>query len=132
MTEAAQNPQDVSLVEALRSKGFTVRLDNNDTLRVGPEGKLTLPLQAWIRKAQPLIIEDLQAEPLESVAEVVELARYKLNPTGIEYDPHPVSSAPRGRDPLAKHNTDKARFFSRDWRQAWPEDFTVHRPDGAA
>ncbi len=26
----------------------------------------------------------------------------------------------------------KPRFFSGDWREAWPEDFTVHRPDGTA
>jgi hypothetical protein len=132
MTEAAQNAQGVSLVTALRSKGFTARLHDGDTLRVGPESKLTLPVQEWIRKAGPLLIEELQAEPLESVAEVVELARHKLNPTDIEYDPHPVSSAPRGRDPMAQRTGDKVKFFRGDWREAWPEDFTVHRPDGAA
>jgi hypothetical protein len=130
MTEAARNAQGVSLVAALRSKGFTVRLDADDGLRVGPESKLTLPVQEWIRKAQPLLIEELQAEPLESVTEVVELTRQKLNPTGIEYDPHPVSPAPRGRDPMAQRTGGKVKFFRGDWREAWPEDFTAHRPSG--
>ena len=129
MTEAAQNAQGVSLIAALRSKGFTVRLGDGDTLRVGPESKLTLPVQEWIRKAQPLLIEELQAESLEAVAEVVELARHKLNPTGIEYDPHPVSPAPRGRDPIAQRTGDKVKFFRGDWREAEPRNFTVYRPD---
>jgi hypothetical protein len=107
MTEAARNAQGVLLVAALRSKGFTVRLGADDTLRVGPEKKLTLSIQEWIRKAQLLLIEELQDEPLESVAEVVELVRYKLNPTGIEYDPHPVPPAPPGRDPMVHKEGDK-------------------------
>ena len=142
MTEAAQNAQGVSLIAALRSKGFTVRLGDGDTLRVGPESKLTLPVQEWIRKAQPLLIEELHAwtgvaqanecgagafEELE--LQVVELARHKLNPTGIEYDPHPVSPAPRGRDPIAQRTGDKVKFFRGDWREAEPRNFTVHRSD---
>ncbi len=116
MTEAARSSQKVSLVEALRSKGFTVSLGANDSLRVGPKKKLTLPVQEWIRKARPLIIEELQAEPLNSVAEVVELARQELNPTGIEYDPHPVPPAPPGRDPMvhkegSKVGWDKVAFY---------------------
>jgi len=32
-----------------------------------------------------------------------------------------------GRDPLARRDTDKARFFKGDWRQTWPRDFEVHK-----
>jgi hypothetical protein len=116
----------------LRSKGFSVNLSVDGKLFVGPKKKLTLPLQEWIRKAHPLIVEELQAEPLESVAEVVELARHMLNPTGIEYDPHPVPPAPPGRDPLVQRGGDKVTFFRGDWQEAEPQDFTVHRPDGVA
>jgi hypothetical protein len=45
---------------------------------------------------------------------------------------HPVPLAGRGRDPMAQHYGDKVTFFMGDWCQAWPEDFTVHRADGAA
>jgi hypothetical protein len=31
-----------------------------------------------------------------------------------------------------KRVTDKEEFYKGNWREAWPQDFTVHRPGGAA
>ena len=36
-----------------------------------------------------------------------------------------------GRDPMAQRGGEKVKFFKGTWRESWPEDFGVHRPDGA-
>jgi hypothetical protein len=76
--------------------------------------------------------------PIGSVGEVLQLARNVL-PELKEEDRVDLdeliqanSPPPPGRDPLVKRGTDKARFFSEDWREAGPTDWTPYRPGGAA
>ncbi len=76
--------------------------------------------------------------PIGSAGEVLELARNVL-PELKEEDRVDLdeliqanSPPPPGRDPLVKRGTDKARFFSEDWREAGPTDWTPYRPEGAA
>jgi len=45
-----------------------------------------------------------------TTGEVLEMARARFRLDPADREP-PVSAPPQGRDPLAKHGTDKARFF---------------------
>jgi hypothetical protein len=70
--------------------------------------------------------EPKYAKPIKSTSEVFELARKRFPDRNDLPAPPPVP----GRDPLAKRGTDKARFFSSDWRQAWPQDFEPYGGNG--
>ena len=48
-----------------------------------------------------------------TTGDVLEMARARFRLEPADREP-PVSAPPQGRDPLAKHGTDKARFFHGD------------------
>ncbi len=72
--------------------------------------------------------EPAMRKKIRNTGEVHEMARSYFGPVEDPVTP----SAPLGRDPLAQRAGEKVKFFKGDWREAWPEDFTAHRPDGAA
>ena len=115
---------------ALREAGIVFEA-RGDRLRVAPAANMTPELIALVREHK----EDLMriartredtSPPVESVNEVFEMARAILNPEGIDYGPPPVPPAPPGRDPMAKPNTEKAKFY-RDVRE---RDLEKRRREG--
>ncbi len=117
-----------------------------DRLRFSPASALTPELIDGLRENKEYILRMLERRglppdprpPIGSVGEVLQLARNVL-PELKEEDRVDLdeliqanSPPPPGRDPLVKRGTDKARFFSEDWREAGPTDWTPYRPGGAA
>jgi hypothetical protein len=132
----------------VRRCGVTlVPSEAGDRLRVQPASALTPELIEELRQHKEDILailrrhEDVQhdtSSPIANVGEVLEMARNVL-PELKEEDRVDLdeliqanSPPPPGRDPLVKRGTDKARFFSEDWREAGPTDWTPYRPGGAA
>ena len=124
MSEAMRNAPE-TLVAGLRELGFTITLAGVDRVRIAPTSRLNKAARRWLETHRSELIAELQAERVESTGEVLELARYRFPNREDLPAPPPVP----GRDPLAQHDTDKARFFRGDWSQAWPQDFN---PGGAA
>jgi hypothetical protein len=136
------------LLEDLTQRGVTLWSENGRVRCRGPKSVVTPEVVAKLKEHKEELLYTLSnGHPLEcgcpycstrapryakirNTGEVLEMARGIF---GVVEDPV-TPPAPPGRDPLAKKNTDKARFFCGDWREAWPENFTVHRPDtgGAA
>jgi hypothetical protein len=117
-----------------------------DRLRFSPATALTPELIDGLRENKEFFLRMLERRNLPpdprprigNVGEVLELARNVL-PELKEEDRVDLdeliqanSPPPPGRDPLVKRGTDKARFFSEDWREAGPTDWTPYRPEGAA
>lgn len=133
----------LTVTGALREAGIVFKADG-DRLRVAPAAKLTPELVALVREHKEQLariarfremadahqadreIVGESGPPVESVNEVFEMARAILNPEGIDYGPPPVPPAPPGRDPMAKPNTEKAKFY-RDVRE---RDLEKRRREG--
>ena len=117
-----------------------------DRLRFSPASALTPELIDGLLENKEFILTMLERRNLPpdprprigNVGEVLELARNVLpelkEEDRIDLDEliQANSPPPPGRDPLVKRGTDKARFFSEDWRKAGPTDWTPYRPEGAA
>jgi hypothetical protein len=144
------------LLEDLTRRGARLWAEDGRVRCRGPKSVVTPEVVEELKEHKAALLRALSDEhPLEcpcqdcsarfpryakikTTAEVLELAREVL-PELKEEDRVDLgeliqanSPPERGRDPLAKHETDKARFFGEDWREAEPRDFRVHRPDGAA
>ena len=133
------------VINKVNSLGASITLDGTgENLVIEPGSLLTPDLTEELRKHKPYIINILTRRelppdprpPIASAGEVLELARELLPPLKeedrVDLDELTQANSPPGRDPLAKRNTDKARFFGRGWRKTGPDGFTVRRPDGAA
>jgi hypothetical protein len=116
---------------------------SGDRLRFHPASALTPALIEELREHKQSILEMLARQEearqdtspcIGDVSEVLELARSALpelkDEDRVDLDKLIYAKSPPapGRDPLAKRETDKALFFSREgWPEAWPRDFTVYR-----
>ena len=90
----------------------------------GPKKALTPEVLERLRDDKLELIAHLRNEPtITSITDVFEMAR--------EFFPNredlPVPPSPPGRDPLAKHGTDKTKFFRGDCRVAQPTGWRVRR-----
>lgn len=94
-----------------------------DRLRFSPASALTPELVDGLRENKGFILRTLErreaarqdTSPLvANVGDVLQIAREVLGQVENPVTP----PAPPGRDPLVKRGTDKARFFSEDWREA--------------
>lgn len=120
----------LTVTGALREAGIVFKADG-DRLRVAPAAKMTPELIELVREYKEELIGIARARedtspPVESAREVFEMARAILNPEGIDYGPPPVPPAPPGRDPMAKPNTERAKFY-RDVRE---RDLEKRRREG--
>ena len=106
----------------VRRRGVTL-VPVGDRLRFSPASALTPELVNELRENKASILDILARQDearqdtsprIGSVAAVLEIACEIL---GLVEDPVTPPASP-GRDPLAKRNTDKARFFCDDWRRA--------------
>ncbi len=94
-----------------------------DRLRFSPASALTPELVEELRQHKEDILsilrrrEEVQQDTsplIKDASEVLQIAREVLGQVENPVTP----PAPPGRDPLVKRGTDKARFFSEDWREA--------------
>ena len=142
----------VKVVKKIRDRGLELS-DADDRLRFRPAGSLSPELKAELKEHKNEILELLANEhplkcscqrcstrtssyaKIKTTGEVLQLAREVLpelkEEDRVDLDELIQANSPPepGRDLLAKHETDKARFFGADWREAKPRNFTVHRPD---
>jgi len=133
------------LLEELTARGVKVWAEGSRLRCGGPKSVVTPEVVAELKEHKNDLLRALSDDhPLDcpcldclarapsyakikATGEVLEMARGMF---GTIEDPV-TPPAPPGRDPLAKHGTDKERFFGEGWRAAEPKGFRVHRPGGA-
>lgn len=118
------------VITEVRRRGVVVKVSDGN-LHLRPAKALTPELVEELREHKADILQVLEqaehplscecidcsapapkyAKPIESVGEVLQLARSILNPDGIDHGPPPPPPAPPGCDPMAHPNTDKAEFY---------------------
>jgi len=120
------------LLSEVKRRGVEIRSnETGDRIRLRPGSLLTPELRDELKAHKAEVLALLTGRPGERVtssAEVFEMAREAF-PNRDDL-PDVLPRRQRGRDPMTKHDTDKARFFRGDWREAWPQNFRVHRRSG--
>jgi hypothetical protein len=120
-------------ISKARRCGVTL-IPSGGRLRFHPASALAPELVEELRKHKESILEILlkieearqdMSPRIGDVSEVLELAHSALpelkEEDRVDLDELSQTNSPPGRDPQAKHGTDKAHFFSREgWREAWP------------
>jgi hypothetical protein len=110
------------VLSRVQAHGITLVPDGN-RLRFSPASALTPELVEELRQHKEDILsilrrrEEVQQDTsplIKDASEVLQIAREVLGQVENPVTP----PAPPGRDPLVKRGTDKARFFSEDWREA--------------
>jgi hypothetical protein len=106
-----------TLLEELSGQNISLWLEGDKLRYRGPKGVLTPELLAQLKDSKPQIIEALSEDVIEFPVDVLAFARETLPPLKEEdrvnlHELLQANAPPEpGRDPLTKHNTDKAHFF---------------------
>src|SRR3954451_5159303 len=101
------------VLSAVEQRGVTLVV-NEGNLRLRPASALTPELISELREHKT---ETLSEEVISSPADVLSIAREVLPPLAeedrVDLDELVQANKPwgRGRDPMTKHDTDKAHFF---------------------
>lgn len=130
----------VEVLSELRSRGYIATIQG-DRLKLRGPCRLSPDLERRIADCRDELVGVIRKEEerrqdtaatVAAVGEVLELAREVLpelkEEDRVDLDELIQANSPPapGRDPMAKHGTDKARFFQGDWREAWPRDFRAN------
>jgi hypothetical protein len=106
-----------ALLEKLSGQHITLWLEGDKLRYRGPKEVLTPELLAQLKASKVEILETLSEEVVLSSVDVLSIAREVLPPlkeagrVGLQELLQANQPPEPGRDPLTKHDTDKAHFF---------------------
>jgi hypothetical protein len=104
------------VISAVKRRGVSLTVDGGN-LELRPASALTPELISELREHKTEILETFSEEVVSSPADVLTLAREVLLPlkeedrVGLQELIEANTPPEPGRDPLTKHDTDKAHFF---------------------